>query len=131
MGIGADIREWTREQCAEAAEWIDRYKDVRDVVHHGEVHLLGSPADPTCGIQYEEPGGGRLVVTAWSTGVLDGAPLVPGRAARLRLRGLSPDAVYTDQDSGTRYSGAHLLHSGLPFAWTAGHDAELVVLARQ
>ncbi|MFB7307257.1 alpha-galactosidase [Streptomyces sp. NPDC056192] len=131
LGIGADIREWTPEQCAEAAEWIDRYKDVRDVVHHGEVHLLGSPADPTCGIQYEEPGGGRLVVTAWSTGVLDGAPLVPGRAARLRLRGLSPDAVYTDQDSGTRYSGAHLLHSGLPFAWTAGHDAELVVLARQ
>ncbi len=131
LGIGADIREWTPEQCAEAAEWIDRYKDVRDIVHHGEVHLLGSPADPTCGIQYEEPGGGRLVVTAWSTGVLDGAPLVPGRAARLRLRDLSPDAVYTDQDSGTRYSGAHLLHSGLPFAWTAGHDAELVVLARQ
>ncbi|MFD5057707.1 MULTISPECIES: alpha-galactosidase [unclassified Streptomyces] len=131
LGIGADIREWTPEQCAEAIGWIDRYKDVRDVVHHGEVHLLGSPADPTCGIQYEEPGGGRLVVTAWSTGPLDGAPLVPGRAARLRLRGLSPDAVYTDQDSGTRYSGAHLLHAGLPFAWTAGHDAELVVLARQ
>ncbi|WP_405894131.1 alpha-galactosidase [Streptomyces sp. NBC_01527] len=131
LGIGADIREWTPEQCAEATEWIDRYKDVRDVVHHGEVHLLGSPADPTCGIQYEEPGGGRLVVTAWSTGALDGAPLVPGRAARLRLRGLAPDAVYTDQDSGTRYSGAHLLHSGLPFAWTAGHDAELVVLVRQ
>ncbi|MFB6710294.1 alpha-galactosidase [Streptomyces sp. NPDC056333] len=131
LGIGADIREWTPEQRAEATEWIDRYKDVRDVVHHGEVHLLGSPADPTCGIQYEEPGGGRLVVTAWSTGTLDGAPLVPGRAARLRLRGLAPDAVYTDQDSGTRYSGAHLLHSGLPFAWTAGHDAELVVLVRQ
>lgn len=131
LGIGADIREWTPEQCAEATGWIDRYKDVRDVVHHGEVHLLGSPADPTCGIQYEEPGGGRLVVTAWSTGALDGAPLVPGRAARLRLRALAPDAVYTDQDSGTRYSGAHLLHSGLPFAWTAGHDAELVVLARQ
>ncbi|WP_327420785.1 alpha-galactosidase [Streptomyces sp. NBC_01230] len=131
LGIGADIREWTPEQRAEATGWIDRYKDVRDVVHHGEVHLLGSPADPTCGIQYEEPGGGRLVVTAWSTGALDGAPLVPGRATRLRLRGLAPDAVYTDQDSGTRYSGAHLLHSGLPFAWTAEHDAELVVLVRQ
>ncbi|AVH60624.1 MULTISPECIES: alpha-galactosidase [Streptomyces] len=131
LGIGADIRDWTPQQRAEAAGWIARYKEVRDVVHHGEVHLLGSPADPTCGIQYEERGGGRLVVTAWSTGPLDGAPLVPGRAARLRLRGLEPSAVYTDQDSGTRYSGAHLLHSGLPFAWTAAHDAELVVLARQ
>ncbi|WP_351227156.1 alpha-galactosidase [Streptomyces sp. NPDC002133] len=131
LGIGADIREWTPEQRAEAAEWIARYKGIRDVVHRGEVHLLGSPADPTCGVQYEEPGGQRLVVIAWNTGPLDGAPLVPGRDARLRLRGLEPGAVYTDEDSGTRYSGAHLLHSGLPFAWTATHDAELVVLARQ
>ncbi|MFD4976351.1 alpha-galactosidase [Streptomyces sp. NPDC058424] len=131
LGIGADIRHWTPEQRAEAARWIARYKEIRDVVHHGEVHLLGSPADPTCGIQYEEQGGARLVVTAWNTGPLDGAPLVPGRAARLRLRGLRPDAVYTDTATGTRYSGAYLIHSGLPFAWTAGHDAELTVLARQ
>ncbi|MBG0857710.1 alpha-galactosidase [Streptomyces spinoverrucosus] len=131
LGIGADIRAWTPEQRAEAAEWIARYKGIRDVVHHGELHLLGGPADPTCGVQYEEPGGGRLVVAAWNTGPLDGAPLVPGRAARLRLRGLDPGAVYTDEDSGTRYSGAYLLHSGLPFAWTAAHDAELVVMARQ
>ncbi|MFF3560935.1 alpha-galactosidase [Streptomyces sp. NPDC002574] len=131
LGIGADIRHWTPEQRAEAARWIARYKEIRDVVHHGEVHLLGSPADPTCGIQYEEPGGARVVVTAWNTGPLDGAPLVPGRPARLRLRGLPQDAVYTDSATGTRYSGAHLAHSGLPFAWTAQYDAELVVLARQ
>ncbi|MFG2301491.1 alpha-galactosidase [Actinacidiphila glaucinigra] len=131
LGIGADIRHWTPAQRSEAAGWIARYKEVRGVVHHGEVHLLGSPADPTCGVQYEEPGGDRLVVTAWNTGPLDGAPLVPGRDARLRLRGLRPDAVYTDAATGTRYSGAYLLHSGLPFAWTATHDAELTVLARQ
>ncbi|MEU8983131.1 alpha-galactosidase [Streptomyces sp. NPDC048309] len=131
LGIGADIRHWTPRQRAEATEWIARYKEIRDIVHHGEVSLLGSPDDPTCGIQYEEPGGARLVVTAWNTGPLDGAPLVPGRAARLRLRGLRPDAVYTDTATGTRYGGAYLTHSGLPFAWTAGHDAELTVLARQ
>ncbi|MFD3454331.1 alpha-galactosidase [Streptomyces sp. NPDC058691] len=131
LGIGADIRHWTPGQRAEAARWIARYKEVRDVVHHGEVRLLGSPADPTCGIQYEEASGERVVVTAWNTGPLDGAPLVPGRAARLRLRGLAPEAVYTDTATGTRYSGAHLAHSGLPFAWTAHHDAELVVLSRQ
>ena len=116
---------------AEAARWIARYKEIRDVVHHGEVHLLGSPADPTCGVQYAEAGGDRLVVTAWNTGPLDGAPLVPGRPARLRLRGLRPDAVYADTATGTRYSGAYLLHSGLPYAWTAQYDAELTVLARQ
>ncbi|MFJ3306771.1 alpha-galactosidase [Streptomyces sp. NPDC086549] len=131
LGVGADIRHWTPQQRAEATEWIARYKEIRDIVHRGEVSLLGSPADPTCGIQYEEPGGARLVVTAWNTGPLDGAPLVPGRPARLRLRGLRPDAGYTDTATGTRYSGAHLLHFGLPFGWTAGHDAELTVLVRK
>ncbi|MET8961580.1 alpha-galactosidase [Streptomyces sp. NPDC004074] len=131
LGIGADIRHWTPEQRAEAARWIARYKEIRDVVHHGEVHLLGSPADPTCGVQFEERSGDRVVVTAWNTGPLNGAPLVPGRPARLRLRDLAPDAVYTDTVTGTRYRGAYLLHTGLPFAWTPEHDAELTVLARQ
>ncbi|MEJ8632828.1 alpha-galactosidase [Streptomyces sp. MS2.AVA.5] len=131
LGVGADIRHWAPEQRAEAARWIARYKEIRDVVHHGEVHLLGTPADPTCGVQFEERGGARVVVTAWNTGPLDGAPLLSGRPARLRLRALAPESVYIDTDTGTRYSGAYLLHSGLPFTWSREHDAELTVLARQ
>ncbi|TXL87571.1 alpha-galactosidase [Streptomyces sp. IB2014 016-6] len=133
LGIGADLRKWTDGRRAEAAGWVARYKEIRDVVHHGEVRLLNSPAEPTCGVQYDEEGrgtGARTVVTAWNTGPLDGAPLVPGRAARLRLRGLDPAARYRDEASGTAYGGGYLLHSGLPFHWTADHDAELVVLTR-
>ncbi|SDO78254.1 alpha-galactosidase [Streptomyces sp. cf386] len=129
LGIGADLREWTPEQRAEAARWVARYKEVRDVIHHGETRLLGSPADTTCGVQYDA--GDRTVVAALSTGRLDGAPLVPGRPDRLRLRGLDPAARYRDTATGTTYGGAHLLHYGLPFAWSADHDADLVVLTRQ
>ncbi|GGT15540.1 alpha-galactosidase [Streptomyces chromofuscus] len=131
LGIGADLRAWTPRQRSEAARWIARYKDVRDVVHRGEVHLLGTPADATFGVQYDDPAAGRTVVAALGTGRLDGAPLVPGRPARLRLRGLEPTARYHDAESHTTYSGAHLLHHGLPFAWSADHDADLVVLTRQ
>ncbi|MEV5383159.1 alpha-galactosidase [Streptomyces sp. NPDC052721] len=131
LGIGADLRAWTPAQRAEAAGWITRYKEVRDVVHHGEARLLGSPGDATCGVQYDAPDGRRTVVAAFSTGPLDGAPLVPGRPARLRLRGLDPAAAYRDAATATAYSGAHLLHYGLPWAWTADHDADLVVLTRQ
>ncbi|MGV9929065.1 alpha-galactosidase [Streptomyces olivaceoviridis] len=131
LGIGADLRTWTPGQRAEAAGWIARYKQVRDVIHHGEARLLGSPGDATCAVQYDAPDGRRTVVAAFSTGPLDGAPLVPGRPARLRLRGLDPTAAYRDAATATTYSGAHLLHYGLPCAWTADHDADLVVLTRQ
>ncbi|MEV7394265.1 alpha-galactosidase [Streptomyces sp. NPDC091215] len=128
LGIGADLRAWTPEQRTEAARWTARYKEVRDVVHHGEARLLGTPDDTTCGVQYDA--GDRTVVAALSTGRLDGAPLLPGRPDRLRLRGLDPAARYRDTATGTSYSGAHLLHYGLPFAWSAAYDADLVVLTR-
>ncbi|MEU9469327.1 alpha-galactosidase [Streptomyces avermitilis] len=129
LGIGADLRAWTPKERAEAAGWIARYKEVRDVVHRGEARLLGKPADSTCGVQYDLDD--RTVVAALGTGLLDGAPLLPGRPDRLRLRGLDPTARYRDAATGTTYSGAHLLHHGLPLAWSAEHDAELVVLIRQ
>ncbi|MFF1674506.1 alpha-galactosidase [Streptomyces sp. NPDC058256] len=129
LGIGADLRAWTPQERAEAAGWIARYKEVRDVVHRGEARLLGTPDDGTCGVQYDLDD--RTVVAALGTGRLDGAPLLPGRPDRLRLRGLDPAARYHDTATGTTYSGAHLLHYGLPFAWSAEHDAELVALIRQ
>ncbi|WP_327399043.1 alpha-galactosidase [Streptomyces sp. NBC_01288] len=129
LGVGADLRAWTPEQRAEAARWIGRYKEVRNVIHHGEARLLGTPEEPSCGVQYDA--GDRTVVAALSTGRLDGAPLVPGRADRLRLRGLDATARYRDTATGTTYSGAHLLHYGLPFAWSGDHDADLIVLLRE
>ncbi|MFI6348348.1 alpha-galactosidase [Streptomyces sp. NPDC050560] len=132
LGIGGDIRRWGAGERAEAAEWIGRYKEVRDTVHHGEARLLGTPRDATCGVQYVADGGARIAVTAWNTGRLDGAPLVPGRPARLRLAGAlgDPATRYRDIRTGTVYSAAHLRHAGLPFAWSATYDADLVVLDR-
>ncbi|GGN44307.1 alpha-galactosidase [Streptomyces fuscichromogenes] len=53
LRIGADLRAWTPQQRAGAARWIARYKEVRDVVHHGEARLLGTPDEPTCGVQFD------------------------------------------------------------------------------
>jgi alpha-galactosidase len=36
-----------------------------------------------------------------------------------------------DRSSGARYSGAHLVHIGLPFDWSPDFDADAVVLDKR
>ncbi|MEU8207979.1 alpha-galactosidase [Micromonospora sp. NPDC049044] len=128
LGIGADIRAWTPAERVEAAGWIARYKEIRDVVTHGEVHLIGGPDQARCAVQYTAPDEQRLVVLAWHTGRLDGTGLLPSRPVRLPLRGLDPAARYSDGDR--HYSGSHLATVGLPVQWSPTHDADLIVLTR-
>ncbi|MEU8001212.1 alpha-galactosidase [Catellatospora sp. NPDC049111] len=129
LGIGADIRHWNEQQRAEAASWIARYKQIRQVIQHGEVHLIGGPDQARCAVQYTAPDGATVVVLAWNTGRLDGPGLLPSRPVRLPLGGLGRQDVYRQQD-GPEYSGSHLSAVGLPVQWTAEHDAELIVLHR-
>jgi alpha-galactosidase len=127
LGIGADLNHWTPEQRNEAAEMITLYKEIRPVIHKGQCYVHSGPSSPTAAIQYTMDT--TVVVLAWSTGPLTGAPLNPGRSSRIPLHGLVSSAVYTDAE-GIEYSGAHLQHVGLPVEWTETHDAEVVVLYR-
>ncbi|MBE1499987.1 alpha-galactosidase [Amycolatopsis lexingtonensis] len=129
LGIGADLSRWTSSQNAEAAALIEVYKSIRDVIHHGTARVLHGPTEPTAATQYTSEDGDTVVVLAWSTGPLTGAPLTPGRSSRVRLA-VWADSSYVDRE-GARYSGAHLKYAGLPFDWTADHDADVVVLRRQ
>ncbi|MFK3983467.1 alpha-galactosidase [Micromonospora sp. NPDC050397] len=128
LGIGADIRHWSAEQRTEAAAWIARYKEIREIVMHGTVHLIGGPDQPRCAVQYTSPDAATVVVLAWHTGRLDGTGLLPSRPVRLPLRGLDPAAGYRHGEQ--HYSGAHLGAVGLPVQWTPTHDADLIVLHR-
>lgn len=130
LGIGADIRDWSAEQRAEARELVLLYKEIRDTVHHGDVHLIGTPADSGYAVQYTAPDVGRVVVLVWQTGQRSGVPTLPGTADRFVLRGLDPAARYVDAATGAGYSGAHLVSAGLPVTWAPDRDADVVVLDR-
>ncbi|WP_112266789.1 alpha-galactosidase [Lentzea terrae] len=118
LGIGADVRQWSQEEREEAAVLIKKYKDIRDVVHTGEAHLLDDA------VQYS--GADRVVVLAWNTGTLTGVPIVPGQSSRVKLKGLTAQS-YVDEN-GDVYSAAHLTYVGLPLNWSLTNDAEVVVL---
>lgn len=126
LGIGADITQWTTSQRSEAAEWVARYKKVRDVITTGSVHRIGGPDETRCAVQYTL--GDRTVVLAWNADGLDGLDMVPGRDIRLPLRGLDPEARY--RTAAASYSGSYLMAAGLPVRWTPTHDADLIELER-
>ncbi|MCM4077555.1 alpha-galactosidase [Paractinoplanes hotanensis] len=129
LGIGADITRWSATERAEAAEWVQRYKDVRDVIMRGEVHRIGSPDSSRCAVQYTL--GDRVVVCAWNAGGIDGRDGVPARDIRIPLRGLDPAARYRHRTAvKADYSGAHLMAVGLPVRWTPAYDADLFDLER-
>jgi alpha-galactosidase len=126
LGIGADLSGWSAATRAEAASLIARYKQVRPVIHAGPVYRLAGPDRPTAALQYGH--GATIVVLAWNTGPLTGAPEVPGRSSRVRLTAL--DATATYRNGSTTYSGAHLMHVGLPLDWTREFDADAITLHR-
>ena len=46
----------------------------------------------------------------------------------VRLRGLDPDRIYEDEQTGKRYSGALLMNAGLNLTYTANSDGASAVL---
>ncbi|HEX6684240.1 MAG TPA: alpha-galactosidase [Candidatus Limnocylindrales bacterium] len=120
LGIGADISRWTPEQVEAAARAVALYKELRPVLHGGEVFVHGEPTGGTYAVEYVTPG--RIVVLVWDTG--------NGRAARIRLSGADPSASYRVRAPGGEYSGADLRRRGIPVTWTFAPDADVIVLDR-
>jgi alpha-galactosidase len=75
------------------------YREIRPVVHAGEVTWHGSPGDPACAVQYSTAD--RIVLLAWSR---------PG-AGPLRVP-LAPDARVRHPDTASPASGPR--ESGVP-----------------
>ena len=109
-----------------AAEYVAQYKRIRATVQLGTLRRLsGAAPDDVTAVSYLAADGGQVAVFAF-------APSVRRlrRTVQLRLRGLDPAATYADAATGTRYSGALLLHHGLRVPLVGDHASELVVLDR-
>lgn len=84
------------------------------------------PAGCSTTVPTDAPSSPRSAPAAW-TAPRSSRDVRPGSGCAASTR----PARYRDAASATTYSGAHLLHYGLPFAWSAEYDAELVVLTRR
>ncbi|MER6677428.1 alpha-galactosidase [Streptomyces sp. NPDC000983] len=112
LGLGGDLTRWTDAERAQAAELVAVYKDIRPVVQHGRQYRLLAPGEGrSTAVQYVGERGDRTVVIVLrpSTSFVHGLDQAP-----LRLRGLEPEAVYRDEDTGDEWSGRTLAAFGLP-----------------
>jgi len=122
LGISGDLRNWSPDERASAADLIAQYKRIRPVIQYGRLHRLAE--GPTTAVQYvtEE----EAVVLCWRPYRRHGEPTGP-----VRLRGLDPGARYIDQD-GTVHHGAVLQAYGLIIDLPRGdHASALVHLRRE
>jgi alpha-galactosidase len=120
LGVGGDLPSWSSEELAEAAALVAEYKSVREVIQHGSLYRLVSPA--ATAVQYVL--GSRAVVFVYRPAA-SFAPSPP-----LPLLGLDPAGVYHDGEH--TYSGAALLSAGLPVTLPGGDYASaMIVLDRE
>jgi alpha-galactosidase len=109
LGIGGHLRKWDAARRAEAAQWIARYKEVRSLIHHGDLFRLRSPqAHPFSALQYVSKDQSEGLLFAFRTHLRAPAYLPP-----LYLRGLDPEAIYAVEGFAEARSGRGWMHAGL------------------
>jgi alpha-galactosidase len=115
LGVGGDLSQWTAAELTDAASLVASYKSVRDVIQHGSLYRLTSPA--VTALQYVL--GSRAVVFVYRPAAsFDPLPPLP-------LLGLDPAGVFRVADR--TYSGATLLSVGLPVTLPRGDYASAMI----
>ena len=84
LGIGGNLIIWSEEERVEAAYWIARYKDLREVIQLGEQYRLGKYS-----IQYTSKDHLNGVLFVFNVHQSDQT-----NALKVRLQGLHPEFIY-------------------------------------
>ena len=111
FGYELDLTKCSSEQLEMVSEQIDEYRRIAPLMQNGDYYRLIPPSDPRR-------------ITAWEyvskdqSQVLMQAVIVRAQANpiahRVYLRGLDEKAHYREKTSGNVYTGAALMHAGLP-----------------
>jgi len=135
LGIGADVTKWSAADRSVAKEMIELYKELRPILHNGEVYRHSTPNAAGYAIEYSggSDHGGRIVVLTYDgsrerTGPEPVSPLSIRPTFRIRLSSPDPSATYRLRADGSIHSGAALRSAGLVVPWAVAVDADVLVL---
>ena len=109
FGYELDLCKCGAEELSQIREQVAFYKEIRDTVQFGRFYRVNSPFEGNvCQWNFVSQDGREAV--AFHFEILS-QPAAPVRL--LKLKGLDPDGVYRDQESGILYGGDELMYCGI------------------
>ena len=111
FGYELDPNEMSDEDKKLVKSETENYHKYYNVIHYGELYRLIAPTDDEfkCAWSYVSKDKAEALVTI----VIKNR--TPHRFLHIKLKGLCPDKMYRDNDTGEIYSGALLMNAGFNF----------------
>ncbi len=123
FGYELDVTAMSGQELEEMANQIREYKQIREVVHQGNMYRLASPFDGNhVGWMYVDQNQTKAVLF-WFT-IQNWPNKVP---VRVQLAGLNPQKMYRLQSTGEVFSGAVLMQYGIHTRQNTDADSDLFV----
>jgi alpha-galactosidase len=128
LGVGSSLNKFNEEELAECTRYIAEYKQIREIVQHGEMYRLTplNSSDEFLGVQYLAGGAGVVLAYGYRKNFWH-------NPVRLRLQGLEAERVYTlsgDLADGepSELSGQALMSRGIMPKLGRGLDSAVIKL---
>lgn len=123
FGYELDPRKLTEAEKDEVRQQIADYRKYNRLVREGDLYRLIAPTDDPfrCAWEFVSPDKNEAMLTSVVMRMPETMFYVQ------RLRGLDPEKLYTDTETGEVYSGALLMHAGVNLTHAAYFDGQSVV----
>lgn len=126
FGYELDVTKMTDDELAEIAEQIKYYKEIREVIHKGDMYRLRSPFEGRKTVwEYVSEDKKTVVLCRYTT-----ESLLSYRAEREKLEGLDENEMYKRRDNGEVYGGGMLMNCGLLCKNQKDFESEIIIFDR-
>lgn len=124
FGYELDLATLSEEEFEEVKGQIKKYKEIREIIHKGDMYRLKSPFEGNnCAWTFVSEDKSEVILTFATIKAVpnDGKTIV-------KLCGLDSGAMYADAKTGKIYSGDYLMNAGISFRHNVDFKTEVIHL---
>lgn len=128
LGVGHDITKWSAEEKSLAAEKIEKYKQIRPLVHNGDLYRLASPYEHNrSALQFVSKDKKEAVLCLYNLSeIMKGATKDTRENDILQLRGINPNASYKIDGDSAIYIGSYLMNVGVKWPVSGSFKSKIL-----